>query len=127
MHERTSATTENTGRSGQGKQTRPMTLTQKILAQHAIGLTRPWVETGDMLQIRVDWTIASELAWNGMDRTYTLLGRPADRTTPTASTSRSTTPSIPSRWPATRARRSSPTSRATSPRRAASSTSTTPT
>ena len=54
----------------------PMTLTQKILASHAIGLTRPWVQTGDMLQIRVDWTIASELAWNGMDRTYTLLGRP---------------------------------------------------
>jgi aconitate hydratase/homoaconitate hydratase len=53
-----------------------MTLTQKILANHAIGLTRPWVQAGDMLQIRVDWTIASELAWNGMDRTYTLLGRP---------------------------------------------------
>jgi len=34
------------------------------------------VETGDILRIRVDWTIASELAWNGMDRTYTLLGRP---------------------------------------------------
>src|SRR5260221_13850654 len=56
--------------------TRPMTLTQKILAHHAIGLARPWVETGDMLQVRVYWTIASELAWNGMDRTYTLLGRP---------------------------------------------------
>ncbi len=55
----------------------PMTLTQKILAAHAVGLTRPWVQTSDMLQIRVDWTIASELAWNGMDRTYTLLGRPA--------------------------------------------------
>jgi aconitate hydratase/homoaconitate hydratase len=54
----------------------PMTLTQKILANHTIGLTRPWVQAGDMLQIRVDWTIASELAWNGMDRTYTLLGRP---------------------------------------------------
>jgi aconitate hydratase/homoaconitate hydratase len=55
-----------------------MTLTQKILAHHAIGLphTRPYVETGDMLRVRVDWTIASELAWNGMDRTYTLLGRP---------------------------------------------------
>lgn len=57
-------------------QRRPMTLTQKILAQHAVGLTRPWVETGDMLQIRVDWVIASELAWNGMERTYSLLGRP---------------------------------------------------
>ena len=55
---------------------KPMTLTQKILAQHAIGLERPWVEAGDVLQIRVDWTIASELAWNGMDRTYSSLGRP---------------------------------------------------
>lgn len=53
-----------------------MTLTQKILAHHARGLKRPWVEAGDILQIRVDWTIASELAWNGMDRTYSLLGRP---------------------------------------------------
>src|SRR5262245_54963547 len=55
---------------------RPMTLTQKILAHHAVGLSRPWVEAGDLLQIRVDWTIASQLAWNGMDRTYSLLGRP---------------------------------------------------
>ncbi len=54
-----------------------MTLTQKILAHHARGLTRPWVEAGDILQIDVDWTIASELAWNGMDRTYDLLGRPS--------------------------------------------------
>ena len=55
---------------------KPMTLTQKILAHHARNLNRPWVETGDVLQIAVDWTIASELAWNGMDRTYQLLGRP---------------------------------------------------
>ncbi len=54
----------------------PMTLTQKILAAHAIGLGRPWVEAGDVLRVRVDWTIASELAWNGMDRTYEMLGRP---------------------------------------------------
>src|SRR5262244_2209594 len=53
-----------------------MTLTQKILAAHAVGLSRPWVEAGDVLSIRVDWTIASELAWNGMDKTYTQLGRP---------------------------------------------------
>ena len=60
-----------------GKQkSQPMTLTQKILAHHAVSLPRPWAQTGDMLCIRVDWTIASELAWNGMDRTYTLLGRP---------------------------------------------------
>jgi aconitate hydratase/homoaconitate hydratase len=31
---------------------------------------------GDVLQIRVDWSIASELAWNGMERTYAALGRP---------------------------------------------------
>lgn len=54
----------------------PMTLTQKILAHHAVNLERPWVQTGDILRVRVDWTIASELAWNGMDRTYTMLGRP---------------------------------------------------
>src|SRR5437879_5718273 len=55
---------------------RPMTLTQKILASHARTLPRPWVQAGDILQISVDWTIASELAWNGMDRTYQMLGRP---------------------------------------------------
>src|SRR4030088_1442494 len=54
----------------------PMTLTQKILAAHARNLPRPWVQAGDVLQVSVDWTIASELAWNGMDRTYGLLGRP---------------------------------------------------
>ena len=55
---------------------KPMTLTQKILAAHAKNLQRPWVQAGDVLQVTVDWTIASELAWNGMDRTYQLLGRP---------------------------------------------------
>ena len=55
---------------------RPMTLTQKILAHHARGLVRPYVQAGDILQIAVDWTIASELAWNGMERTYQALGRP---------------------------------------------------
>lgn len=54
-----------------------MTLTQKILAHHARGLSRPWVQAGDIVRLRVDWTIASELAWNGMDRTYSALGRPA--------------------------------------------------
>lgn len=55
---------------------RPMTLTQKILCHHAVGLGRPWVETGDTIRIKVDWTIASELAWNGMNATYEKLGRP---------------------------------------------------
>ncbi|HZX93114.1 MAG TPA: aconitase family protein [Myxococcales bacterium] len=55
---------------------KPMTLTQKILAAHARNLPRPWVQAGDVLQVSVDWTIASELAWNGMERTYSMLGRP---------------------------------------------------
>ncbi len=54
----------------------PMTLTQKILAHHALGLDRPYVQAGDVLRVRVDWTIASELAWNGMEKTYAQLGRP---------------------------------------------------
>src|SRR5712672_2248934 len=58
------------------KTSHPMTLTQKILAAHARNLARPWVQAGDVLQVSVDWTIASELAWNGMERTYGLLGRP---------------------------------------------------
>lgn len=53
-----------------------MTLSQKILAHHARGLDRPYVKSGDVLRIRVDWTIASELAWSGMDKTYQRLGRP---------------------------------------------------
>jgi aconitate hydratase/homoaconitate hydratase len=53
-----------------------MTLTQKILCHHAVGLPRPWVETGETIRIKADWTIASELAWNGMNATYERLGRP---------------------------------------------------
>jgi aconitate hydratase/homoaconitate hydratase len=55
---------------------RPLTMTQKILAHHALGLSKPYLQAGDMVRVSVDWTIASELAWNGMDRTYQALGRP---------------------------------------------------
>src|SRR5690606_41654325 len=55
---------------------RALTQTQKILAAHTIGLTRPWVQAGDVIRIRVDWTIASELAWNGMAKTWEALGKP---------------------------------------------------
>ncbi|MFN8061272.1 MAG: aconitase family protein [Vicinamibacterales bacterium] len=54
----------------------PMTLTQKILCHHAVGLSQPFVRAGDMIRIKADWTIASELAWNGMNATYEKLGRP---------------------------------------------------
>ncbi len=54
-----------------------MTLTEKILLQHALSWNKDFVQAGDILNVRVDWTIASELAWNGMNMTYEALGRPA--------------------------------------------------
>ncbi len=48
------STKEYTSIASWGEQRRPMPLTQKILAHRAIGLPRPWVETGDMLRLRVD-------------------------------------------------------------------------
>lgn len=55
---------------------RPMTLTEKILYAHAIAPPAEGLKPGDLTRIRVDWTIASELAWNGMNQTYERLGRP---------------------------------------------------
>ena len=55
---------------------RPMTLTQKILYAHALEPPAGGLKTGDVVRIRVDWTIASELAWNGMKETWDALGRP---------------------------------------------------
>ena len=54
-----------------------MTLTEKILLHHALGWSKDFVQAGDILNVRVDWAIASELAWNGMNMTYEALGRPA--------------------------------------------------
>lgn len=53
-----------------------MTLTEKILYHHAIDWPKDHVKAGDSITIAVDWTIASELAWNGMNLTYEALGRP---------------------------------------------------
>jgi aconitate hydratase/homoaconitate hydratase len=58
------------------KKTAGMTLTEKILLQHAVGWNKNYVQAGDILNVRIDWTIASELAWNGMSMTYEALGRP---------------------------------------------------
>jgi len=54
-----------------------MTLTEKILYHHALGWEKDYVKPGDILTVSVDWTIASELAWNGMSQTYEALGRPS--------------------------------------------------
>jgi len=56
---------------------RPMTMCEKIITHAAINLSAPGhVKPGDMVCVSVDWTIASELTWKGMDKTYELMGRP---------------------------------------------------
>ena len=41
----------------------PMTLSQKILAHHAIGNTAGALAVGDLVRVSIDWVISSELAW----------------------------------------------------------------
>ncbi|RKP40268.1 putative aconitate hydratase [Dimargaris cristalligena] len=54
-----------------------MTICEKILAHNAINLPAPGhVTPGDMVCVSVDWTVASELTWIGMNKTYDLMGRP---------------------------------------------------
>jgi aconitate hydratase/homoaconitate hydratase len=53
-----------------------MTLTEKTLLHHAVGWHRPDLGPGDVVRMRVEWTLASEIAWAGMDRTYEAVGRP---------------------------------------------------
>ncbi|TPX38057.1 hypothetical protein SmJEL517_g00291 [Synchytrium microbalum] len=56
---------------------RPMNLCEKIIAHSAIGLPAPFeVKPGDMVCVSVDWTIASELTWKGMEKTFDEMGRP---------------------------------------------------
>jgi homoaconitase/3-isopropylmalate dehydratase large subunit len=57
--------------------TMPMTLAQKIFAQHALS---PIPSTGlpihSVLRVGIDWIMASELSWAEMARTHTRLGNP---------------------------------------------------
>uniref|UniRef100_A0A0B7KI24 Isopropylmalate dehydrogenase-like domain-containing protein n=1 Tax=Bionectria ochroleuca TaxID=29856 RepID=A0A0B7KI24_BIOOC len=55
---------------------RPLSVIEKILTHAAVGLTKPHVDTGDMICVKVDWTITSELLWGGMEKTYDQMGRP---------------------------------------------------
>ncbi|ORZ31677.1 putative 3-isopropylmalate dehydratase large subunit [Catenaria anguillulae PL171] len=56
---------------------RPMNICEKILTESAVEMVRPGhVYPGDMICVKVDWTIASELTWKGMDKTYDVIGRP---------------------------------------------------
>ncbi|SPO07049.1 probable aconitase family protein [Cephalotrichum gorgonifer] len=54
---------------------RPMTLTEKIFAMHDIG-RRGVVCPGETIRVSVDWIMASEASWSGMERTYNQLGKP---------------------------------------------------
>ncbi|TPX53588.1 hypothetical protein SeMB42_g00682 [Synchytrium endobioticum] len=56
---------------------RPLNLCEKIICHSAIGLPPPYeVKPGDMVCVSVDWTIASELTWKGMEKTFNEMGRP---------------------------------------------------
>ncbi|CAG8577318.1 8652_t:CDS:2 [Diversispora eburnea] len=57
---------------------RGMTLCEKTIAHAAIGLPSPGhVKPGDMVCVSVDWTLASELTWKGMEKTFDVMGRPS--------------------------------------------------
>ena len=55
---------------------RPMNIIEKIIAHHAIGLSRPSVAPGEAVCVRVDWTMANELTLVGINDMYTKIGRP---------------------------------------------------
>ncbi|KAK1757919.1 hypothetical protein QBC47DRAFT_319632 [Echria macrotheca] len=54
---------------------RAMTLPEKILAAHDVARTGS-VKPGDVIRLDVDWVMASELSWAGMEKTYESLGAP---------------------------------------------------
>ncbi|GES65506.1 aconitase family protein [Aspergillus terreus] len=54
---------------------RGMTLSEKIFALHDIN-GKGWVTPGQLIRVDVDWVIASEASWAGMERTYNDLGKP---------------------------------------------------
>jgi homoaconitase/3-isopropylmalate dehydratase large subunit len=57
---------------------RSMTLCEKIICHSAVGLPAPYdVFPGDMVCVSVDWTLASELTWKGMEKTFDTMGRPS--------------------------------------------------
>ncbi|KAI8664393.1 hypothetical protein NCS55_00947900 [Fusarium keratoplasticum] len=54
----------------------PMSVIEKILTHAGVGLTKSHVEPGEMICVKVDWTVTSELLWAGMEKTYDKMGRP---------------------------------------------------
>lgn len=57
--------------------THPMTLTQKIFAQHSFSqIPESGLSTGSVVRVGLDWVLASELSWAGMARVHADLGNP---------------------------------------------------
>ncbi|KAI1172357.1 aconitase iron-sulfur domain-containing protein [Nemania sp. FL0916] len=54
---------------------RPMTMAEKIFAAHDVS-RKGWVKAGEVVQVDVDWIMASELSWAGMSKVYESSGRP---------------------------------------------------
>jgi homoaconitate hydratase len=54
----------------------PMNVIEKILCHHAVGLSKPYVQVGDVLCVNADWTLASELTFQAMEMLYASIGRP---------------------------------------------------
>ncbi|KAL4919613.1 hypothetical protein BDW62DRAFT_209571 [Aspergillus aurantiobrunneus] len=55
---------------------RPMGVIEKIMTHAAVGLTKPEVQAGEIICVKVDWTLTSEILWAGMEKTYNQMGRP---------------------------------------------------
>ncbi|RHZ50793.1 uncharacterized protein CDV56_104501 [Aspergillus thermomutatus] len=55
---------------------RPMGVIEKIMTNAAVGLSKPEVQTGEIICVQVDWTLTSEILWAGMEKTYDRMGRP---------------------------------------------------
>ncbi|RHY35457.1 hypothetical protein DYB32_000081 [Aphanomyces invadans] len=70
-----SASETNSGAASATKR-RPMTLPEKILTHSAVGLKHPYVEPGQMICVKTQWTLACEITWKSMDKTYSDMGRP---------------------------------------------------
>ncbi len=63
--------------SSPNPETQPMTLTQKIFAQHALSpISSTGLTANTVLRAGVDWILASELTWGEMARTHSHLGSP---------------------------------------------------
>ena len=54
---------------------RGMTLAEKIFAAHDVS-QKGEVRPGDVIRLDVDWVMASELSWFGMNKTYESFGKP---------------------------------------------------